>query len=225
MKIRAIAFDLDNTLADFMKFKKASSRAAAIAMVKAGLKKDAKKVEKDLFKIYQERGIEYQKTFAALLWDVYGMREDWNNFEKIQQAGVVAYRKKMGEVLKPYPDVPRLLKKLRKKYVLAILSDAPRNKVWRRLHTIGLADYFDVVVTFTDTTFQKPRKEPFEVLLLKLKLKPQEVLFVGDHPKKDIQGARKIGMKTAWAKYGNFGKTRSCADYTLTKPADLLKIV
>lgn len=220
--IKAIAFDLDNTLIDFMKFKQESSRAAAKAMVKAGLKKNVKNVERDIFKIYKNRGIEYQKTFAALLWDTYKMRADWELFEKIQQAGIVAYRKKMFEIMKPYPAVVPILRKLREKYLLAIVTDAPRNKAWRRLYTTGLADFFDVVVTLDDTKIKKPRREPFNVLLKKLKLKPQEIIFAGDHPRKDVSGARKAGMKTAWAKYGYFGKpVKTKADLVLEKPGDL----
>lgn len=222
LMIKAIAFDLDNTLIDFMKFKREASRAAAKAMVGAGLKKDAKTVENDIHEIYKNRGIEYQKTFAALLWDTYKMREDWGLFEKIQQAGIVAYRKKMFETLKPYPAVVSALKKLRKKYKLAIVTDAPRNKAWRRLYMSRLADFFDVVVTLDDTRLKKPRREPFVVLLKKLKLKPQDILFVGDHPKRDILGARKAGMKTAWAKYGRAGKTKKTkANFVLEKPSDL----
>ena len=38
--IKAVLFDLDNTLIDFMRMKKEASRAAAYAMVEAGLKAD-----------------------------------------------------------------------------------------------------------------------------------------------------------------------------------------
>ena len=41
-KIRAIFFDLDNTLIDFMRMKEESCKAAVQAMVNAGLKMDQK---------------------------------------------------------------------------------------------------------------------------------------------------------------------------------------
>jgi len=49
---KAITFDLDNTLIDFMLMKKASSNAAAKAMVKAGLNMSVKQAEKELFTEY-----------------------------------------------------------------------------------------------------------------------------------------------------------------------------
>jgi len=44
MKTKAILFDLDNTLVDFMAMKRNSCKAAMNAMIKAGLKIDKKKV-------------------------------------------------------------------------------------------------------------------------------------------------------------------------------------
>ncbi len=223
--IRAIAFDLDNTLIDFMKFKREASKAAAKAMVGAGLRKNILDVEGDIFKIYKTHGIEYQKTFATLLWDVYKIRKDWGEFEKIQQAGIVAYRKNMFETLKPYVDVVPVLKKLKKhRLKLAIVTDAPRNKAWRRLYMTNLAPFFDVVVTKDDTGKTKPHEMPFKALLKKLELKPNQILFVGDDPVKDIPPAKKLGFITAWAKYGRWKKEEAKADFALERFSQILDL-
>ena len=47
--IKAIAFDLDNTLIDFTKFKKETAKSAANAMVKAGLKANTKTITRQIF--------------------------------------------------------------------------------------------------------------------------------------------------------------------------------
>ena len=61
---------------------------------------------------------------------------------------------------------------------------------------------FDEVVTFDDTGFHKPAKEPFKKIKKLLNVDFSDCLMVGDWPERDIKGANQLGMKTAYAKYG-----------------------
>lgn len=199
--IKAIAFDLDGTLVDFLHFKKETARAAAHEMVKHGLDASESDVYDKIFEIYDKKGMEYQKTFADVLSE-YDL--SLNEFEKIQQAGIVAYLRTKFGTLRPYPDVLPTLKELREDYKLAVVTDAPRNKAWQRLVMTGLQDSFDLVITVDDTGKEKPHKMPFEKLVKELELDPEEILFVGDHPEKDIKGAKEMDMKTALVSYSDF---------------------
>ena len=49
--------------------------------------------------------------------------------------------------------------------------------------------------------------------------------MVGDRPEKDIKGAKKMGMLTCFAKYGNPKAKAADADYEIKDIKDLLKIV
>ena len=50
--------------------------------------------------------------------------------------------------------------------------------------------------------------------------------MVGDWPERDVIGAKKIGMKTAFAKYGDvFNTSESGADYDITDIKELIPIV
>lgn len=218
--IRAIAFDLDNTLIDFMKFKRETAKAAAKAMKQKGLDLLENEIVRRIFEVYGTKGIEYQKTFAEVLRP---RQLRPNDFERIQQAGILAYLKRKNSALKPFPGVKSTLSKLRK-FKLAIVSDAPRNKAWQRLVACGLDGHFDVVVTYPDTGQLKPSPMPFKRLLSELKLPPSEILFVGDNPGRDIKGAKKMGMKTALAKYGQVFPGGG-ADFDLKKFSDILKVV
>ncbi len=208
--IRAIAFDIDNSILDFRTFKEKTARAAARAMVKHGLKADPKKVYMQIFAVYDSKGIEYQKTFADVL-TTYNLTP--NQFERAQQAAIQAYLKTKFSSLKAYPGARATILKLKKKGVfVGIVTDAPRNKAWQRLVIAGLDDLFEVVVTHHDSGEHKPHPLPFKLFLeqanAKLKavgkkpLKPDEVLFVGDNPERDIKGAKAAGFKTALAEYG-----------------------
>ncbi len=50
----------------------------------------------------------------------------------------------------------------------------------------------------------KPDPRPYKVALEKLGLKPGEVIFVGDNPNRDILGAKRLGIRTVLAKYGEW---------------------
>ena len=65
--IKAIIFDLDNTLLDFVKMKQFSVKAAITAMNEAGLEVDEKKAYEDIFDLYMERGWENQQVFDDYL--------------------------------------------------------------------------------------------------------------------------------------------------------------
>jgi putative hydrolase of the HAD superfamily len=199
--IKAIIFDLDNTLIDFMKMKRLSCEAAMDAMISAGLKISKKKGLKILFRLYMKYGLEYQKIFQVFLKKVIG-KIDYG----IMASGIVAYRRVKEGLLYPYPDVVPTLNKLKKKYKLVILSDAPRIQAWIRLVAMGIYDKFNYVITFDDTKVRKPNPKPFRFVLKKLKLKPEECVMVGDSLKRDIASAKKLGFVTVFAKYGYLGK-------------------
>jgi HAD superfamily hydrolase (TIGR02253 family) len=221
-KIKAVIFDLDNTLVDFMKIKEVAIDAAADAMIDAGLRMKKKEVYDRIFKVYQEKGIEYQQVFDSFLIQALGKID-----MKILAAGVIAYRRARESALVSYPRVTiTLLELLKRGLKLAVVSDAPRLQAWLRLCGLNIHNYFDVVVTFEDTNKRKPDAEPFRKTLELLKLKPNEVIMVGDWPERDIVGAKPLGMKTVFARYGDtFGTKRSGADWDIDDIYELIKIV
>ena len=219
--IKAVLFDLDNTLIDFMKMKKHSCSAAIDAMIGAGLHIEHDKAIKALFGLYDKYGLEEKTIFQKFLNKITGKVD-----HKILANGIVAYRRVRAGFLEPYPNIDYVLWKLKDRGIkLGIVTDAPKLKAWIRLASIKLSNYFDVVVTFEDTKQRKPSKLPFKAALDKLKLKPQECLMVGDWPERDIKGAKALGMKTCFARYGNTKIKKTDADYEISNIKMLLDIV
>jgi len=220
--IKAVVFDLDNTLVDFMAMKRQAVDAAITAMIDAGLDMTFDDVKDHIDRIYEEQGIEYQKVFDQLLSNILGKID-----HKMLSAGIVAYRRAREAALKPYPHVSATLMELVKHGVkLAILSDAPTREAWLRLCYMNFHHIFDYVVTFDDTGKRKPDPMPFNLVLEMLRVRPEEALMVGDWAERDMVGAAAVGMKTAFARYGDaFGNQRVKADYELADIKDLLRIV
>ena len=219
--IKAVLFDLDNTLIDFWKMKQQSCSAAIDAMIGAGLSLVSKKAFTILFGLYDKHGFEEKTIFQKFLKKVSG-KVDY----KILANAIVAYRRVRSGFLEAYPNVDYVLLKLKGKGIkIGIVTDAPRLKAWIRLASIKLSNYFDAVVTFEDTKQLKPSKLPFKAALRQLSLKPEECLMVGDWPERDIKGAKDIGMKTCFARYGNPKIKKSGADYEIDNLKMLLGIV
>lgn len=70
--IKAVVFDVDNTLVDFMKMKNAAVDTAIDAMIDAGLDLTPRQARKKIDIIYKEKGIEYQQVLDDFLESVLG---------------------------------------------------------------------------------------------------------------------------------------------------------
>ena len=220
--IKAIIFDLDNTLLDFMKMKSVSIHAAVDGMINAGMTINKTKSIDEIYSIYDTKGYEHQEVFNEFIVNTLGEI----NY-KFLAAAIVEYKKAKEKSLNLYNDVfPTLNKLLDMGLRLGIVSDAPSREAWIRLYSLMLHNKFEHVVTFNDTGFHKPAKEPFLKISEKLNLKLSECMMVGDWPDRDIEGAKQVGMKTAFAKYGSTEDVLdSGADHDLNSLSELINIV
>ena len=220
--IEAVIFDLDNTLLDFMNMKIKAVESAVNGMIEAGLQMEKDLAKNIIFKIYEEKGLEYQEVFDDFIQKELG-KIDY----KILASGIVAYRKAREASLILYPNVNSTLITLSKWGLkLGVVSDAPSREAWMRICSVNLHHIFDAIVTFHDTGMHKPSPEPFKKITSLLKVHPENSLMVGDWPERDVIGAKKLGMKTAFAKYGDVFSTKySGADYDVMDVKEILSII
>jgi len=220
--IKAIIFDLDNTLLDFMKMKQFSVKAAITAMNEAGLNVDEVEAYNDIFKLYETNGWENQQVFDDYLNQTIGKVSN-----KILAAGIVSYRRAREATLLVYPNVNKTLIQLIKMDIkLAVVSDAPSREAWMRLYYLNLHHVFDTVLTYDDSKERKPSPKPFEMALNILNVNSGEALMIGDWPDRDVVGAKQIGMKTIFARYGDtFGTIDSGADWDVNDIYEVVNII
>jgi putative hydrolase of the HAD superfamily len=220
--IRAVIFDLDNTLLDFMTMKRRAVEAAVDGMLDAGLDLPKEAARERIFGIYDQEGIEYQRVFDAFLQAETGRVDP-----RILAAGIVAYRRTREALLVLYPHVTLTIVELVKRGLrLAVVSDAPRLEAWLRVCYLRLHHLFDEVVTFDDTGERKPSPAPFRRALDLLRVEPDETLMVGDWPDRDMVGAKAVGIRTVFARYGDtFGTVQSGADYEIDDIHELVELV
>lgn len=220
--IKAVVFDLDNTLVDFMLMKRNAVEAGIRGMIDAGLPFAQEEVDRTITAIYKEKGIEYQQVFNRLLEQLIGGVDP-----KILAAGIIAYRRAREATLVPYPHVHYTLFTLARLGLrLGVVSDAPQLEAWLRLCSLSLHHIFDAVVTFEDTGVRKPDAAPFRRILSLLDVQPEEAIMVGDWEDRDILGASNVGMRSAFARYGDtFGTGDTRADHELRDIRELIDII
>ena len=220
--IKAIIFDLDNTLLDFMKMKQFAVKAAITAMNEAGLNIDEDQAYKNIFELYEKKGWENQQVFDDFLMQNFGKVSN-----KILAAGIVSYRRAREATLLVYPNVNKTLIQLIKMGIkLAVVSDAPSREAWMRLYYLNLHHVFDPVLTYDDSGAHKPSPKPFEMALNILNVNSNEALMIGDWPDRDVVGASQIGMKTIFARYGDtFGTVDSGADWDVNDIYEVVNII
>jgi putative hydrolase of the HAD superfamily len=191
-------------------------------MIEAGLKVNEDKSYIEINSIYEEFGWENQKVFDVFLEKSIGHVDN-----KFLAAGIVAYRRAREANLMAYPNVNKTLMALTKSGIkLGVVSDAPSREAWMRIYYLNLYHYFDVVITYDDSGERKPSPVPFQLALNGMGLRPEETIMIGDWPERDVVGAQQIGMKTAFARYGDtFGTVNSGADWDLNDIYQLVGII
>ncbi|MCB1623797.1 MAG: HAD family hydrolase [Pseudomonadales bacterium] len=124
--------------------------------------------------------------------------------------------------LELFADVRSALARLGQRYTLASLTNGNADLV-----RIGIGDWFAVSLTAADVGAAKPHAHAFERTLQALALDAPEVVYVGDDPHLDIAGARAAGLRTAWMnrKSADWPEELSPADYVVTGCHELVSVL
>ncbi len=98
-----------------------------------------------------------------------------------------------------FPDVKPMLDKLKGKGIrFGIITNSahPMSLRDRELRKHGLIDYFpDCRIAAADVGYLKPHRAIFQAALKALDATPEETIVIGDTPEHDIAGAQAAGMR------------------------------
>ncbi len=78
---------------------------------------------------------------------------------------------------------------------VAVCTDLTAHIQHRKLRRLGIAPLVDVLVTSEEAGAEKPSEAIYRLLLKKLGAVPEQILFVGDSDAKDVQGPLRMGMR------------------------------
>lgn len=232
-EIKAVLFDLDETLTDAPAGLEAAHRAVARKLHDylrgRGVEVDGATVRSKLDAFDDRMNLETKydrdEWWPALLAEL-GFRQEVP--PEILKELTKLYWYTFADANKPYADAEATLSHLRSKgYKLGLVTDTDGTKGMkrRRLKRLGLVKFFDVVVIGGEDTLRtKPSPEPFQLAASKLGLRPKECVVVGDKPFTDIKGAKAAGMRTILVKRRDWGIGER-ADFTINSLAELPSVL
>jgi putative hydrolase of the HAD superfamily len=188
--IKAIMFDLDDTLLDRSK----TFDLYCEYFVNKFFPSDIQNKEGVILKIkkmdrngYEARNIFYEKIIDA--WNLKNKAEELENnwFEQFDKFAV------------PENGLMDTLKYLvNRKYKLAIITNGSNSMQNRKIDALGIRTYFDEIIISSDAGMKKPDKNIFLLACDKLKVLPSGAVYIGDNYEIDILGAVNAGLKAVW---------------------------
>ena len=166
--IKAVVFDLDDTLFPETDYVKSGFSAIGDAISDAGL---ADKLwmlfEKDRKNVYQRAGFS----------------------EKECQKFIEIYRSHKPDI-KLKSETEALLKDLKNKGIkLGIITDGRPTGQWNKIYALGLDKIMDKIIVTDELggeQFRKPNPKAFELMKESLNVEFDEMMYVGDNPQKDF---------------------------------------
>ncbi len=117
-------------------------------------------------------------------------------------AAVDHYFDTFNEYISLVPGVREMLQTLKGKYRLGLLSNFTHAPAAHALlRDLSLTPFFDVILISGEIGYRKPHPFVFTELYKRLGVAPSELLYVGDNPEDDIEGALRAGIQPVWMKY------------------------
>lgn len=187
--IKAVAFDIDGTLYSDMAL---YVRIVPYFLSHLSFYTKFNKVRKILHRTAPLADFyEYQARLLADMLHV-SSQEAKAMIQQISYDGMKHYFKK----IRTYPYVFECIKRMKESGLkIGILSDFPpdqKGDIW------GIRDLCDVCIGSEESGALKPSLYPYGILAMKLGVKPEEILYVGNSLKYDVRGSKNAGMKSAY---------------------------
>ena len=111
----------------------------------------------------------------------------------------------------PYGEMVEALGLVKRGWRIAVLSNADDDFLLPNLKLLGVE--FEAVLSSEEARVYKPRPGLFREMMRRLKVTPQEVVYVGDKQFEDVQGAQQAGMRAVW-----INRSEAAADPKLPQP-------
>lgn len=196
-KVKALLFDLDDTLFDCCGLLvEAARRRAARAMVQAGLPCSEEQAYREQIELAEQHGPRFE-VFDA-------MAEMHNMPPTLAQVALAAYNSEEVGDIQPFADVPETLAELRAQgYKLLLYTSGVYARQQKKIQALGLQPFFDEIL-INDVETGEHRDDCFQELLTRHHLRADEVVCVGDRVQSEIKTGNSLGMITVQLLHGRF---------------------
>lgn len=199
--IKAVIFDLDDTLYDYKALERAAFECVG-ELVRERLGVSEEQYEEAFMRARQVTKEKLGETAASHSRMLYFQKTlEYLDIRPLYLA-LEMYETYWGFFLDNmalYPGVRELLEALHEKYIrVGVCTDLLAHIQHRKLRRLKMMDDVDCLVTSEEAGVEKPASGIFNLCLEKLRLPAGEVCFVGDNLEKDVKGAIAAGLQAVW---------------------------
>ena len=200
MKLKAIIFDLDNTLYNYDAAHETAFRIlSGYAQIALGLSETGFRAVYD--SVMEEQTTRSGGAYAAIHNRMIRFQMILERLKK-----PILYAPQMSDLYwgvfldacRPIPGVRETLEALRENYVVGVGTNMTADYQFRKLQKLGLLELIDFLVSSEEVSVEKPEKRLFDVCAEKAGCAAAECVFVGDSLSHDAQGALNAGMSAVW---------------------------
>lgn len=195
MKIKAIIFDLDNTLVDrnstLMKFADKFAYDYS-ALLKTLSKEDViKQIRLSDRNGYRNKEELFMELLEILPWQIKPSITQLMEYWKIEFTNCSV----------PMNGLENVLMALKEKGLkLGLITNGSVATQSKKMKKLNIEHYFDSIIISEAVKIKKPDSQIFQLSLVELNVSAKEAIFVGDNPLIDIVGASNAGLNAIWLK-------------------------
>ncbi|MDO4197889.1 MAG: YjjG family noncanonical pyrimidine nucleotidase [Erysipelotrichaceae bacterium] len=226
--IKAILWDVDGTLLDFLAQEEAAIRNCFKQMNLGECDDEMLKDYSYINSTYWPRMERGELTKKEVLvnrfvefFGKYGI--DTSLAEKFNSL----YQTKLGETIRFMPNGLEVVRNLKGKLIQCAATNGTKMAARRKLSLSTLDQYFEYIFISEEVGYEKPRIEYYDVILDTLKgIDKSEILMIGDSLTSDMQGGNNAGVKTCF--YNPSGKkyeTDLRIDYEINNLNEVLDVL
>ncbi|MET9382841.1 HAD family hydrolase [Streptomyces sp. NPDC002928] len=206
MPIRAVIWDIDDTLFDYDH----AERDAALGHLEAegclaayGSPEAAiahwRAVMEQAFGRFTSREITFAEHRRERVRTVLAATRSGRRLtDEEADAWYARYEKRYEAVWRLFPDVLPALDALTPAYRHGVLSNSSLHSQERKLRLFGIHDRFEVILCADELGLAKPAPEAFHAACEALGVRPDEAAYVGDRPDVDALAATAAGLTGIW---------------------------
>jgi len=225
MKIKAIFFDLDDTLFDtYGQLVEAATRESCQAMIQAGLNADLDACILKRRKFYLNTP---KKNLYQELVSFFGVLN--NAADVVAQIGEKAfYEREVAAEIKLFPGAMSLLQALENKYHLYLVTAGDLKTQKQKVKYLEIESFFRQVF-YVDVRRGQSKRHAFEYAMSDNFYNAEECLSVGNRIDQEIAEAKDLGMQTCYIKHGQYvylspTRPEEIPDFTIDKIRDLITV-
>ena len=231
--IKAVFFDMYNTL---LCYNPPREESQAQALKKLGLDLLPEQLSAPIVAADEYFYEENAKLALAKRTDEEKMKL-WSQYEVVllKEAGVTPTKELITGMLMEmknfkyemvlYDDVIAALDEIRSRDLITGLISNVDKDITEMLERLQLDTLLDVIVTSQEVGVTKPHRKIFEAAVTKSGVKPEEILYIGDQYKVDVQGCINVGMVGILLDRAGYYENDGISEPRITNLGQLIELI